>query len=518
MMPPLTDLISLAAALPEDIARLKAAGELEQAEKLINMRLQKELPEMLRQRLLLEKEIMKRLPEQYPYSLSDAKQELRETLCDFQNEELQQFMDEGSVEWMYLHKEVRLKDDFVANLIKTREELAERVIHPEQIQGKWDNFKMLDQVIARMKQQPSVTCRFRIRSTVKIHEDKVRPGKLLQVQLPLPIEYAQVSDFKLLDVKTEDIVPADKADQSGKAGTAEVYQIAPAQSEQRTICFEGICGEKPECSVEYEYETQVKYWDWKTAMTESAGAENTEAENTWTENAETIKNQGTECTKKVKTQAAVVEADSDMQPYLTEQLPHIRFTPYLTSLTAEIIGSETDPLKKAKLIYDWITTHIMYSYVRSYFTIPQQVEFIATNRKGDCGLQALLFITICRIAGVPARWQSGLYANPLTIGCHDWAQFYIEPYGWLFADCSFGGAAYRAGDLERWDFFFGNLEPYRLPAAREYQKDFAFPKKYLRSDPYDNQSGEAEYEDMGLLHGTDFDTTHEVVELQIKQP
>nr|WP_236612125.1 transglutaminase domain-containing protein [Caldanaerobacter subterraneus] len=25
------------------------------------------------------------------------------------------------------------------------------------------------------------------------------------------------------------------------------------------------------------------------------------------------------------------------------------------------------------------------------------------NPKGDCGFQALLFITLCRIAGVPAR-------------------------------------------------------------------------------------------------------------------
>lgn len=100
---------------------------------------------------------------------------------------------------------------------------------------------------------------------------------------------------------------------------------------------------------------------------------------------------------------------------------------------------------------------VMYSFVRSYFTIPQQVTYIASGMKGDCGLQALLFITMCRIAGIPAGWQSGLYANPRTIGCHDWAEFYIEPYGWLFADCSFGGAAYRAGHPERWEFYFGNL-------------------------------------------------------------
>ena len=34
---------------------------------------------------------------------------------------------------------------------------------------------------------------------------------------------------------------------------------------------------------------------------------------------------------------------------------------------------------------------------------------------------ALTFITMCRIAGVPARWQSGLYVAPDSVGSHDWA-------------------------------------------------------------------------------------------------
>ena len=64
---------------------------------------------------------------------------------------------------------------------------------------------------------------------------------------------------------------------------------------------------------------------------------------------------------------------------------------------------------------------------------------------GRCGIQALLFVTLCRAVDIPARWQSGLYTTPVNVGCHDWAQFYVEPYGWLFADCSFGGSAWRAG-------------------------------------------------------------------------
>ncbi|HML48080.1 MAG TPA: transglutaminase-like domain-containing protein, partial [Clostridia bacterium] len=81
------------------------------------------------------------------------------------------------------------------------------------------------------------------------------------------------------------------------------------------------------------------------------------------------------------------------------------------------------------------------------------------GQRGDCGMHALLFIALCRYAGIPAQWQAGLYAKPDSIGNHDWARFYIAPYGWLYADGSFGGTAYREGDRDRWNFYFGNLEP-----------------------------------------------------------
>ena len=37
--------------------------------------------------------------------------------------------------------------------------------------------------------------------------------------------------------------------------------------------------------------------------------------------------------------------------------------------------------------------------MREYFTISNISEYAATNLKGDCGVQAILFITLCRIAG-----------------------------------------------------------------------------------------------------------------------
>ena len=127
-----------------------------------------------------------------------------------------------------------------------------------------------------------------------------------------------------------------------------------------------------------------------------------------------------------------------------------------------------------------------------YLTVPNIPEYFLSGLRGDCGVQAITFVTLCRLCGVPAQWQSGLYTKPNSAGHHDWARFYVAPFGWLFADCSFGGSAYRAGDLDRWNFYFGNLEPWRMPTCSAFQQEFNPPRRFLRHDPYDNQSGEVE--------------------------
>ena len=238
----------------------------------------------------------------------------------------------------------------------------------------------------------------------------------------------------------------------------EITFIAPEDAAQRTVYFETELQPNQEFMVEYSFDYHINY----------------------------------------------VELDpkrvAGEQPdfCLEEQSPHIMFTPYLRELRDELAGDETNPVILARRFYDFVTTKVMYSFVREYFTIECIPEYCAVNLKGDCGVQALLFITLCRMSGIPARWQSGLYATDYYTGCHDWAQFYVAPYGWVFADLSFGGSAWRAGEIERWNYYFGNLDVFRMPANSEIQKAFVPEKKWLRIDPIDNQRGEFEYEDHGL--------------------
>ncbi len=494
----------LAAPLPEDIQKLKWYGDFEVALRVIDRRLKADLPSALKERLKAEREILKQMPGQYPYSWEEALGIMQENIADVTREEFQELWEENAMEWIYIQGHVHFKDNFLENLIKTRGWLAKRLIRPELEAGKQSNAERLNQIISYMKEHDGITCRFRLRSTLQVDEKAEQEGRLIKVYLPVPVEYAQVKAFRLLgagvtlaDGNLQDVpvrrIPADgpcrdifreRQDESNQVP----FQawLAPETAAQRTICIDGSYQKGCRFWVEYEYRIQMPYVDAYNGASAEEGAVG------W-----------------------IPQEEKDFPShYLGEQLPHIHVTPYLKAITAEIVGEETDPLKKARKIYDYITTHLMYSYVRSYFTIAELVDYAAAGWKGDCGIQALLFINMCRIAGVPARWQSGLYARPGDIGSHDWAMFYAEPYGWLFADCSFGGSAQRMGCEERRQFYFGNLDPYRLPACCQFQADFLPPVHGLRHDPYDNQNGEVEYQERCLL-GDEFDTEHEMREWEI---
>ncbi|MBE5784046.1 MAG: transglutaminase domain-containing protein [Clostridiales bacterium] len=430
-----SDLKYLSTPLPEDVKKLKYFGDFDRLLRVIDLKLQKDIPLALRKRLEYEKIMTPLWIRAYPHSEEKALEMLKDCFGDFSKEELEKLRDEDAVEWAYISGQVHYKNNFLGNLIKTRPYYAARVKDEKRLAYQQNHVKMLHDVIAKMKREGEARARFHMRETMTIRPVPGREGQRVWAHLPLPLEYAQVKNFRLLSVSHPDAI------------------VAPPDYPQRTICFHDVA--KEPFTVEFSYETHMRYVDPKP------------------------------------------EAVLDQQPsfFTEEYAPHILFTPYLKALAKEIVGNETNPLIKARKIYDFITTKMIYSFMRAYMTMPNVPEYGASSMKGDCGVQALLFITLCRICGIPARWQAGLEVCPLDVGCHDWAQFYVAPYGWLFADPSFGGGAYRDGDMERWNFYFGNLDPYRMPANSEFQHDFYVPFKNHRYDPYDNQEGEAEFLD-----------------------
>lgn len=80
--------------LPDDIARRKAWGDFEGAIRLIDRRLaQDNIPDALRACLTAEREIMRRIPADYPLTRADALAEVRAHIPDFTEAEFDERMD-----------------------------------------------------------------------------------------------------------------------------------------------------------------------------------------------------------------------------------------------------------------------------------------------------------------------------------------------------------------------------------------------------------------------------------------
>lgn len=249
--------------------------------------------------------------------------------------------------------------------------------------------------------------------------------------------------------------------------------IADANAPQRTVCWEADLTENRRFGVQYRYKTTAVYAD----------------------------------------PLDFVPAPEQPTFDTEEQAPHIVFTPYLRALAAQLTEGITDPAEKAKRIYDYVTLNVRYHYQPAYFVQECLPDRCARNRRGDCGIMALTFITLCRLVGIPARWQSGLSVSPTGVGCHDWAMFYIAPKGWMYADCSFGASMARQGEEELRRHYFGSLDTGRMVANRAFEAPFDPPMYGFRSDPYDNQSGECEVDGVGL-YGDALDTRKELVDFE----
>lgn len=442
--------------LPDDIARRKAWGDFDGAIRLIDRRLaQPDVPEALRACLIAEREIMRRIPDDYPLTRASALAEVREHIPDFSEEEFDERVDAGKIGWLYIGGEMRFFNRFFPTMCKAEPAFAARAgvqMHGVESVTREEGEGRLDRVARIMREKGQIANSIRIRASVRVKDENFTPGMFVRVHLPIPAACEQQSDIRI-----ERLFP-----ENGK--------IAPEDAEQRTVCWEEHMTENHEFSVEYSYIHTAKYHD----------------------------------VSSIRTDKVQPTCDTEEVP------PHVVFTPYIRALVSALTKGVDDPLEKAHIFYDFITLNMKYTFMPSYFILENIAESCARSFTGDCGVFALLFLTLCRCAGIPCQWQSGLTAEPDFCGGHDWCRFYIAPYGWLYADTSYGTAAVRAQNEQRRKFYFGNLDAYRMVANRAFQAPFTIDKQYWRADPYDNQVGEIETSERGL-ENSEFERQKEVV-------
>ncbi len=295
--------------------------------------------------------------------------------------------------------------------------------------------------------------RFTHTITIRGNHPKIKAGSTVRVWMPFPQEYRQQRDVKLVGASPEPKLIAPNA----------VEGDPVTGGAQRTVYFEQVVEDPAKPLVfheEFEYVSYAYYPNLEPAQVETLPSD-------WG------------------------------KAYLSERSPHIAFTPEIRNEVANIIGTESNPLAKAQKIFRWVSLNIPWNAEDEYCIIPSLAVKGFDARCGDCGVQNTLFITMCRIAGIPARWQSGFETKPgPRWGMHDWAEIYIAPWGWLPADASYG--IQRSDDPRVADFYCGHQDSYRLIVNLDWGRELFPPKNSLRSEPADFQRGEVEVDGENL--------------------
>ena len=374
----------------------------------------------------------------------------------------------GKIFWRYLDGEARFFGRFFDSLCKTDPFFAvaaEKQGH--HVPG--SDRKLLSESAEKMRAQGELSVRLTVRAELELEEALYREGALVRAYLPLPRVTEEQSDIAVEEMS---------------AGG----QLGAEAAEQRVVFWEERLGENHPFIVSYRFWHTERYRD-VYGLAERMQAEGREEK--WVER---------EANKQVRN--AENTAENGMRSCVESGYDSALFPPsaYLCSLAAELTAGVTEPLVKAKCFYDFITKKVRYSFMPSYFCLDRMAERCAMDRVGDCGIQTLLFLSLCEAVGIPARWESGIKTEPKFIGAHDWVRFFTPSFGWRAADLSYGGSAWKRGDELLHRFYFGNVDPWRMAANARILGEMGFPEPEFRADPYDNQVGEMALDGRGLRY------------------
>ena len=113
--------------LPEDIMRRKMSGDIDGAVRLIDKKLtRRELPQAMRCCLTVQREMLLRQSEDFPFTRAQALARIRSKIPDFTEEEFDDWTDAGQIRWCYLQGEPRYFDRFLESLCKAEPGIGRR--------------------------------------------------------------------------------------------------------------------------------------------------------------------------------------------------------------------------------------------------------------------------------------------------------------------------------------------------------------------------------------------------------
>lgn len=431
-----------------DINYLISQGNFSEAQIMIESKLvDRSLPEAEKCDLRFQIELMDRIKKDFKRTRKDIFSALTKYYPDLNDIMLNNWEKDNSLEMKIIDGEKRYFNNAVPNLFRINKEAKKQ---KEFVDGTkvdpLDTFlkDYVQQVYAATanSERVALPVKMKIKYSLTVKPNVVPAGEVIRCWLPYPKEnIPRQTDVELLSISNKD------------------YIIADDKNLQRTIYLEGTT-KKDEPT---KFEMVLSY----------------------TSRAEFV--------NLFKSKMAITfnQTKDIFDDFTKEEFPHLVFTERIKTLSKQIVGDEKDPLQILKKIFTWVDENTPWASAREYSTIPNITEYSLEQKHGDCGIQTLVLMTLCRYNGIPAKWQSGWMMHPPEINLHDWCEIYVDQYGWIPVDQSFGIKNYLSEDQKY--FYLGGIDAYRLIVNDDISQPLFPAKIFPRSETVDFQRGEVEW-------------------------
>lgn len=389
-----------------------------------------------------EKAIKQRMASDFSLSMPQAKEKILEMYPNIKESDIERYIENKYLEVKEIKGEKRMHRKSPSNL---------KLLCPE-IRGEWngrgsdattEEISWVDSIVGIAQGDGSISNKkyVKYKFSIDVPKHDFLIGDTLKVWMPLPIESERQSNIKIIST-----IPQKHEISSGKSIHNTIYFELPVfETSDSIIHFEYIG----------EYNVAAQYFS-----------------------PEYIERNLRPYDKDAYTYAQ----------YTSIELPHII---RLDSLAQSIVGDEKSPFRQSELVYDFIIKNYPWAGAREYSTIECIPQYVLNENHGDCGQVSLLYISLMRTLGIPARWESGWMLHPGQKNLHDWAEVYFEGIGWVPVDPSFG--RYISSDNKATEKFYSTgMDQYRFATNKGVCGKLYPPKKYLRSETIDFQLGEVE--------------------------
>ncbi len=138
--------------------------------------------------------------------------------------------------------------------------------------------------------------------------------------------------------------------------------------------------------------------------------------------------------------------------YLQDNAKYEIHDPVITSAVAKAVGDETNIYRKMRKIFNYIIKNMYYERVGGWNTAPT----VLARGNGSCSEYSFVFISMCRSAGIPARYVGSIAKRgdnrTLDDVFHRWVEVYLPNYGWIPVDPSGGDQPSPRGQASRIGF------------------------------------------------------------------